>query len=120
MSAPVALVLGAGPGVGIAVAKKLASNGYKVAVASRSGKSSTEGFLSLKVDFSNPDSIPSVFTVVKKEFGIAPSAVIYDAATLTPPPDQNSIFTTSKEAVISDLNIKIISPYVATQEGVSR
>jgi NAD(P)-dependent dehydrogenase (short-subunit alcohol dehydrogenase family) len=44
MSAPVALILGAGPGVGIAVAKKLASNGYRVAVASRSGKSSTEGF----------------------------------------------------------------------------
>jgi hypothetical protein len=58
------------------VIKKLASNDYKVDVASRSGKSSTEGFLSLKADFSNVDSIPSVFTALKKEFGTAPSAVI--------------------------------------------
>ena len=33
----VVLILGAGPRVGTAVAKKFASEGYKVAVASRSG-----------------------------------------------------------------------------------
>jgi NAD(P)-dependent dehydrogenase (short-subunit alcohol dehydrogenase family) len=102
------------------VAKELASNGYKVDVASRSGKSSTEGFLSLKSDLSNADSIPSVFTALKKEFGTAPSAVIYNAATLTPLLDQSLVFITPKETVILDSNINTISPYVATQEAVSR
>ncbi|KAF2734069.1 hypothetical protein EJ04DRAFT_494011 [Polyplosphaeria fusca] len=115
----VALILGYGPGVGAAVAKKLASNGYKVAVASRSGKTSAEGFLSLKADFSNPDSIPALFTSVKDEFKAAPSVVVYNAATLTPPPDTSSIFTTPKEAIVSDLNINTISAYVAAQQAVS-
>jgi NAD(P)-dependent dehydrogenase (short-subunit alcohol dehydrogenase family) len=118
----VALILGYGPGIGASVAKKLASNGYKVAVASRSGGSSpktTEGFLSLKADFTKPHSIPALFKAVNNEFNAAPSVVIYNAAVRTPPPVNNSIFSTSADTLVSDFDINTISPYIAAQQAVS-
>lgn len=116
----VALILGSGPRVGAAVAETFARNGYKVAIASRSGTGSTNaaGFLSLKADFANPDSIPGLFDAVKSEFHSAPSVVVYNAAALTPPPDQESVFSVSQESVVSDLNVNTVSPYVAAQQAV--
>lgn len=115
----VALILGYGPGIGASVAKKFASNGYKVAVASRSGNGSqtAEGFLSLKADFTQPDSIPALFDIVKSEFQAAPSVVVYNAAVRTPPLDKDNVFTTPTEAIVSDLNINTVSPYVAAQQA---
>ncbi|KAF2499260.1 NAD(P)-binding protein [Lophium mytilinum] len=117
---PVVLILGAGPRIGAAVAEKFASSGYKVALVSRSGSAtkSGEGFLSLKADFTKPDSIPALFDAVKTEFHAAPSVVIYNAAALTPPPDKDSVFSVSAESVASDLNVNTISPYVAAQQAV--
>ncbi|OQU97021.1 hypothetical protein CLAIMM_03026 [Cladophialophora immunda] len=120
-STPVAFILGYGPGIGAAVARKFANNGYKVAVASRSGSNTrtTEGFLSLKADFTKPDSIPALFTTVKNEFHAAPEVVVYNAAVRTPPPVKDSIFSTPAEAVLSDLNVNTTSPYVAAQQAVT-
>lgn len=117
---PVVLILGAGPRVGASVAEKFASNGYKVALASRKGSGTTtdKGFLSLKADFTKPDSIPALFDAVKTEFHTSPSVVVYNAAALTPPPDNASIFSISAESVASDLNVNTISPYVAAQQAV--
>ncbi|XXG98319.1 hypothetical protein Hte_004642 [Hypoxylon texense] len=117
----VVLILGAGPRVGASVAEKFASNGYKVAVASRSGTGAktANGFLSLKADFTKPDSIPGVFAAVKTEFKASPNVVIYNAASLTPPPDKDSFLSIPVESVTSDLNINTISPYVAAQQAVS-
>lgn len=120
MSGNVVLILGAGPRVGASVAQKFASNGYKVAIASRSGTGSktTEGFLSLKADFTKPDSVPALFDAVKTEFKTAPSVVVYNAAALTNPPDKDSIFSIPSESVVSDLNVNTVSPYVAAQQAV--
>jgi len=116
---PVVLILGAGPRVGASVAKTFASNGYKVAVASRSGSTkNSEGYLSLKADFTKPDSIPALFNAVKTEFNTSPSVVIYNAATLTPPP-KDSVFSITADAFDSDLNVNTVSPYVAAQQAVS-
>lgn len=121
MATPVVLILGAGPRIGASVAEKFASNGYKIAVASRSGSESTtgKGYLSLKADFTNPSSIPSLFDAVKTEFRTAPSVVIYNAATLTRPPKEDSALSVPVESVVSDLNVNTISPYVAAQQAVS-
>jgi NAD(P)-dependent dehydrogenase (short-subunit alcohol dehydrogenase family) len=118
---PVALILGAGPRVGQAVAKKFASQGFKVAIVSRTGTNdkTDEGFLSLKADFANPETIPPVFTAVKTEFQTAPSVVVYNAAALTFPPIEGSVFSTPYEAVAKDVNINTISAYVAAQQAVS-
>lgn len=116
----VALVLGAGPRVGAAVAQSLASKGYQVAIASRkgTGTKTEEGFLSLQADFAQPDSVPSLFEKVKAEFKAAPSVVVYNAASLTPPPDEGSVLSIPTERVVSDLNINTVSAYVAAQEAV--
>ncbi|KAK9369249.1 hypothetical protein V1509DRAFT_620168 [Lipomyces kononenkoae] len=121
VSNPVVLILGAGPRIGASVAEKFASIGYKVAVASRNGTGTktANGFLSLKADFTKPDSIPALFNAVKTEFHASPSVVVYNAAALTNPPDKDSIFSTSAESVALDLNVNTISPYVAAQEAVN-
>jgi hypothetical protein len=118
---PVVLILGAGPRVGAAVAKKFASIGYKVAIASRtgSGTKNDSGFLSLQADFSKPETVPPLFEAIKTEFNAAPSVVVYNAAALTPPPDPNSLFSVSTEAFVSDLSINTTSAYVAAQQAVS-
>ena len=117
---PVALMLGAGPRVGASVAEKFARNGYNVAVVSRSGSGgkTAQGILSLKADLTKPDSIPPLFDTVKTEFQAFPNIVIYNAAALTSPPDNSSIFSTSADSVESDLNVNTISPYVAAQQAV--
>jgi NAD(P)-dependent dehydrogenase (short-subunit alcohol dehydrogenase family) len=117
----VALIIGAGPRVGASVAATFASNGYKVAIASRKGTGSNtaEGYLSLKVDCTQPESIPALFDAVKSEFAAAPSVVVYNAATLTPPPDKDSALSVPAETVGKDINVNTISPYVAAQLAVS-
>ncbi|KAF1841391.1 NAD(P)-binding protein [Cucurbitaria berberidis CBS 394.84] len=116
----VALILGAGPNIGSSVASKFASAGYKIAIASRSGGQTggNNGYLSLKADFSKPDSIPALFDAVKSEFNTAPSVVVYNAAGLTPPPDNDSVLSIPVDNFVADLNLNTVSPYVAAQHAV--
>jgi NAD(P)-dependent dehydrogenase (short-subunit alcohol dehydrogenase family) len=116
----VVLILGSGPRIGASVAEKFASNGYKVAIASRkgSGTKTAKGFLSLQADFTKPDSIPALFDAVKTEFGTSPSVVVYNAPALTPP-SGDSIFSIPVERFASDLKVNTVSPYVAAQQAVS-
>lgn len=117
----VILILGAGPRVGAAVAEKFANKGYNVALASRKGNGSktSEGFLSLKADFSKPESIPALFDAVKSEFQVPPSVVVYNAAALTPPPDPSSALSIPVDKVTEDLNVNTVSAYAAAQQAVS-
>ncbi|KAJ0414443.1 hypothetical protein BJY00DRAFT_30546 [Aspergillus carlsbadensis] len=117
---PIALVLGAGPRIGASVAAAFQSKGYSVATASRSGTGAktSEGYLSLAADFGNPSSIAALFDSVKATFGAAPSVVVYNAASLTPPPDSDSVLSISAESFVNDLNINTVSPYVAAQRAV--
>lgn len=119
-SQPIVLILGTGPRVGAAITSTFAANGYKVAGASRKGSDSKtpDGTLSMKADFSQPESVPSVFDKVKAEFGAPPSIVIYNAAALTPPPDKDSALSIPAAKVTSDLNVNVVSAYVAAQEAI--
>jgi hypothetical protein len=117
----IVFILRDGPRIGASVAEKFASNGYKVAVASRSGSGTktAKGFLSLKADFAKPDSIPALFDAVKKEFHASPSVVVYNAAALKNPPDKDSVLSVLADRVALDLNVNTISPYVAAQQAVN-
>lgn len=117
---PVVFILGSGPRIGASVAEKFASNGYKVAIASRKGTGSMtdQGFLSLKADFTKPDSIPALFDAIKTEFHTFPSVVIYNAAALTPPPNKESVLSIPGESVASDLSVNTVGPYVAAQQAI--
>jgi len=117
----VVLILGAGPNIGAAIASKFASKGYKVAVASRSGTGhrNDQGYLSLKADFTRPESIPPLYEAIKAEFQAPPNVVVYNAAALTPPPDTESALSIPVEKVIEDLNVNTVSAYYAAQQAIS-
>ena len=117
---PIVLILGSGPRVGAAVSETFAANGFKVAVASRKGTDSRTDkcFLSIKADFAQPESVAAVYDTVKAKFGAAPGIVIYNAAALTPPPDKDSALSIPAAKVTADLNINVVSPYVAAQEAI--
>jgi hypothetical protein len=119
--APVVLILGSGPRVGASVAEAFKNSGYSVVLASRKGTNSktAEGYFSVKADFALPSSLPDVFSAVKSEFGAGPSVVIYNAAALTPPSDQSSVLSIPAEAITKDLNINVVSPYVAAQQALA-
>lgn len=117
----VALILGAGPGIGTSVAKKFASIGYKVAVVSRSGSGgqTAEGFLSLKADFTKSDSIPAIFDQVTTKFKAAPSVVVYNAAVRTLPPVSDDMFSIPATTLAKDLEVNTLSPFIAAQQALS-
>ena len=94
MATRTVLILGSGPRIGDAVSEKFAADGYKVALVSRKGTNSIneKGYLSLQADFANadPSLLASIFNKVKSEFKVAPSVVVYNAGSTTPPPDPDS------------------------------
>jgi NAD(P)-dependent dehydrogenase (short-subunit alcohol dehydrogenase family) len=115
-SKPVALILGSGPRVGAAVAKKFANTGYSVAVTSRKAAEGT-GYFSVKADLSDPSSLATVFDAVKAEFKSAPSVIIYNAAAFTPPAGDD-LFSIPTESIAGDLNTNTVSVYAAAKEAV--
>lgn len=78
-AAPVALIIGAGPNIGAAVAKAFEAKGYKIALAARKLDDGMKenGNLHIKVDLSEPEKVPSIFEKVKEKLGI-PSVVVYN------------------------------------------
>jgi NAD(P)-dependent dehydrogenase (short-subunit alcohol dehydrogenase family) len=120
-SKPVALILGAGPNVGLAISSSLSTLNYRIATASRSGTNSIHpdtGILTLQADFTTPTNIPHLFSLVLKEFGTQPSVVVWNAAALTPPPAEDSVLSVSVEQFGKDLNVNTVSAYAAAQEAV--
>ncbi|KAL4904752.1 hypothetical protein BDW74DRAFT_21507 [Aspergillus multicolor] len=117
---PIALILGSGPRVGSSVASTFSAKGYNVATASRSGTNTktSEGYLSLSADFSDPSTIPALFETVRAEFGAAPSVVVYNAYRLTEPTDKDSMLSIPAGDFVRDLNVNTVSPYVAAQKAV--
>lgn len=84
MATPVLFVLGAGPKIGLSVAKTFAAKGYKVALAARSMQDGVgeDGYLRLQLDLSKTGEVHNAFTRVKEQFGI-PSVVVYNGAHLS-------------------------------------
>jgi NAD(P)-dependent dehydrogenase (short-subunit alcohol dehydrogenase family) len=118
-SKPVLLVLGAGANIGKALAAKFSSAGYGIALVSRSTLEGTtpEGYLGIKVDLSDPSTIPSVFAKVKSALG-TPNTIIYNAANVSPPPDSGNLFSLPLETFQRDLNIMNSTAFAAAKEAV--
>lgn len=79
MTTPIVLILGAGANVGSRLAHTFSKNGFKVALAARSGGAlqETPRDLLIKADFSEPTSIKAVFDEVKEKIG-TPNVVVYN------------------------------------------
>jgi len=86
--AKVAVIVGAGPGVGISVATRFAKEGYKIALISRN-KEKLEAFQKqihtdshvFSADAGNEASLKAALDEVKKTMGV-PEVVVYNAAFL--------------------------------------
>ncbi|KAH8595852.1 hypothetical protein B0O99DRAFT_144823 [Bisporella sp. PMI_857] len=119
MATPVLLVLGAGPKIGLEVAKAFAAKGYKIALAARSFSDGVgeDGYLRLKVDLANTEEVPKTFTKVTEQLGI-PSVVVYngsDAVRLNP---EDPLSTVPIESVKREFAVNTFSPVLAAQEAV--
>ncbi|KAL0638007.1 hypothetical protein Q9L58_002942 [Maublancomyces gigas] len=119
----VALILGAGPGIGQSVARKLIGEGYKVAAASRNPDLAIAkeiGFHPIKLDLSNTEEIPNVFAQVQKELGGFPSVVIYNAYAFTAAPDAEDILSEISAATLArDFNVNTIGLWAAARVAVA-
>lgn len=74
----VLFILGGGPRIGHAVAKKFLSQGYKVAIGRRNTeKTDVDGALPVHVDVTKPETIEAAFREVESKLGV-PSAVVYN------------------------------------------
>lgn len=88
MSAKVALVVGAGPGLGSAVARRFAQAGMTVAVARRSKDKLTAlaeeiGGRAYGCDATDPRAVDGLFDAIAADLG-APSVVVFNAGAFRP------------------------------------
>ncbi|KAK9371654.1 uncharacterized protein V1513DRAFT_406918 [Lipomyces chichibuensis] len=116
MAAKIAFILGAGPNVGQHVAKKFAANGYRVAVLTRSGVTTSDDYLGVKADFTDPLIVASAFKQVRDTWG-DPSIVVYNASALHVAPADDA-FSVPLTAFQEDLNVNVSSLYAAMQETI--
>ncbi len=88
MTEPVAVVVGVGPGLGSAVARRFAAAGFKVAVARRrpaesAGLAEEIGGRTYACDATEQDSVEAMFAAIDKELG-GPQVVVYNAGAYKP------------------------------------
>ncbi|MCJ1403543.1 hypothetical protein MMC11_006766 [Xylographa trunciseda] len=120
MSAPVVFILGAGPNVGTSVATKFASEGWKVAAASRSPKDEIKKIAHhvMAADFSEPEKISTLFAEVEAKLG-TPNVVIYNAYSLAFSPDGSNPFSISVAEYAKDLAVNTTSVYAAASSALA-
>lgn len=75
---PVALVTGGSRGIGLACAKRLADDGYRVAVTYRSSDP-PEGLFGVKCDVTSADDVDRAFGEVAEHFGEAVGVLVSNA-----------------------------------------
>jgi NAD(P)-dependent dehydrogenase (short-subunit alcohol dehydrogenase family) len=93
MTKPLIVVVGAGPGVGFAVAKKFGAQGFRVVLVSRNQEKLNlsaeelrgEGIEAsgVSADASDTASLQAAFNRIKRDFG-SPDVLVYNAAALEP------------------------------------
>lgn len=134
MTAPssrVALIVGAGSNVGASLVQGFHGAGYRVATVSRSGASlipndnsgsSGDNYHAIQADASDPSAVSGILANLAsaKPNWPFPSVVVWNAATMTPPPetDAENPLAVPVAALDRDLGLMIKSPYVAAQTAV--
>ncbi|EXA33621.1 hypothetical protein FOQG_15699 [Fusarium oxysporum f. sp. raphani 54005] len=116
---PIVLILGSGPNIGQSVARKFASEGFRVAIASRSQKEadSTDKQLNIKTDLTKPLEVADAFSKVKTTFG-TPSVVVYNASAAAFPPADDPL-SVSYSDFSNNTAINIHSAFIAAQQAVT-
>ncbi|KAG7286888.1 hypothetical protein NEMBOFW57_009206, partial [Staphylotrichum longicolle] len=100
----VLFILGGGPRIGHAVAKKFLSQGYKVAIGRRNTeKTELDGILRVHVDATKPETIEEAFREVESKLGV-PNAIVYN---------EKDPFAVEPAAFTRDLAINVGGAYAA-------
>lgn len=120
MTQRVALIVGAGPGIGGAFASRLLARGYTVALAARQLKRLEALAASLNcrayaVDVSSPASVAKLFTAVEQDLG-TPEVVLFNAAARFPA----AITDLQPEIVAQSLQVNALGAFAVAQEAARR
>lgn len=120
MAAPVALIVGAGPGIGGAFAAKLAARGHAVALAARQ-KSRLDAMATAlqgraySVDVGSPVSVAALFAEVERELGV-PEVVLFNAGARFP----GAIAELTPDVVEQSLRVNALGAFVTAREAAKR
>ncbi|KAJ0119309.1 short-chain dehydrogenase reductase sdr [Diaporthe amygdali] len=117
----VAIIFGVGSNIGTAVAKGFVDAGYRVATVSRSSPSSADSSSNpyhIQADLSDPAAVTGVFDKVKSAGLDFPSVVVWNAASLTPPPEPENPLSLADADLDKDISVMIKSPYAAARAAV--
>jgi NAD(P)-dependent dehydrogenase (short-subunit alcohol dehydrogenase family) len=87
MAQNIILVLGAGPNVGLHVAKYFGEKGFKTAAVSRNPTEELRNTvdLTIKADLEDPSAVKAIFDEVKATLGV-PNVVVYNGTPYSMPP----------------------------------
>ncbi|KAH8904218.1 NAD(P)-binding protein [Coniochaeta sp. PMI_546] len=119
---PVVLIIGSGPNIGAALAKKFSKAGYNVATVSRScaGGSQDGVDFHTEADLADSNTISDVFDRVQRRLKTFPTVIVWNVAQRTPSPDKNNIFSVPIGDVEKDLAVAVTSPWAAAREAVEK
>ena len=106
------LLVGAGPGLGLAVARRFAAGGYRVTLVARSLDDTGAEINTLEADASSPEDLRARMAELYRDEG-APGVVIYSAAFGAPDQLLSSTVTHLQEAYAVD----VIGAIVVAQEA---
>jgi len=120
MSAPVAFIVGAGPGISGAFARALRQAGYRVALAARDlarlrPLAADLGAHALAADASSADSLRAAFAEVDRRLG-PPGVVLYNPSARV----RGDLLAVDAQAVAAALHTTAMGAFVVAQEAVRR
>ncbi len=118
---PVCAVIGAGPGIGLAVAQKFATEGFSVALiarnSDRANKMAVEAGMGdagvYSADAADKQSLQTALNAVAHDLGPI-DVLVYNAVALTVAPPT----TLSPEALVADLEVSVVGALTAVQAVV--
>lgn len=117
----VCAVVGVGPGLGLALARRFGSEGFRVALLARSSEKlsryrtqlETEGLAvrAYEADAGSPQSVAAAFAAIRRELG-APELLLYNAVGVHPGP----VSALRPEELADDLGASVVGALAATRE----
>jgi short-subunit dehydrogenase len=123
MSKPLLVIVGAGPGVSAAVARKFGLNGFRVGLIARNRASldelanelrdrSIEAF-AVTADAAKPESIEEAFRVVREQYG-TPDVLVYNAAVIS----RTTVSTLKEQQLIDEFKVNVVGALTSVQQVI--
>ena len=119
-AAPVALIIGAGPGISGAFGQALAAEGYRVALAARQPErlgtlATSMGATAFEVDAASPASLAQLFQDVEQRLG-PPEVVLYNPSARV----RGDLLSLDLAAAQAAIQVTAIGALAAAQEAARR